>query len=98
MVSMRLRRVGAKHKPSYRIVVADKRSPRDGAFIETIGHYNPLANPAAFDINEEKALEWLSHGAQPTDTVKSLLRKSGILDKFETQSVSEPESNIREAK
>jgi small subunit ribosomal protein S16 len=98
MVSIRLRRVGAKHKPIYRILVADKRSPRDGAFIETIGHYNPLTNPATFDINEEKALEWLNRGAQPTDTVKSLLRKSGMLDKFKPQSISGPESTIREAK
>ena len=82
MVKIRLRRVGRKHKPIYRIVVADSRSPRDGAFIEIIGHYNPLTDPAIVDINEEKALKWLNYGAQPTDTVRSLLRKLGIMDKF----------------
>jgi small subunit ribosomal protein S16 len=82
MVRIRLRRVGRKHKPSYRIVVVDRRSPRDGAFIEVIGHYDPLTDPATVDINEEKALKWLKCGAQPTDTVRSLLCKSGIMDKF----------------
>ena len=85
MVRIRLRRIGAKHRPIYRVVVADRHSPRDGAFIETIGHYNPLTDPASIDINEEKALKWLSYGAQPTDTVRSLLRKLGIMDKFEQQ-------------
>jgi len=83
VVRIRLRRIGAKHRPIYRVVVADSRSPRDGSFIETIGHYNPLTDPASIDINEEKALKWLNYGAQPTDTVRSLLRKLGILDKFE---------------
>ena len=82
MVKIRLRRVGRKHKPIYRVVVANSRAPRDGKFIEIIGHYNPLTNPAAVDINEEKALKWLNSGAQPTDTVYSLLRKLGIMDKF----------------
>ena len=86
MVKIRLRRVGRKNRPIYRVVVADSRSPRDGKFIETIGHYNPLPDPATVDINEEKALKWLNYGAQPTDTVRSLLRKLGILDKFEQQS------------
>jgi len=88
MVKIRLRRVGRKHKPIYRIVVADSRSPRDGKFIEIIGHYNPLTDPAAVDINEEKALKWLSYGAQPTDTVYSLLRKLGIMDKLKQQKAS----------
>jgi small subunit ribosomal protein S16 len=66
----------------YRVVVADSRSPRDGAFIEIIGHYNPLTDPATVDINEEKALKWLKDGAQPTETVSSLLRKLGIMDRF----------------
>ena len=88
MVKIRLRRVGRKHQPIYRVVAADSRSPRDGKFIEIIGHYNPLTDPATFDINEEKALKWLTHGAQPTDTVRSLLHKSGILDKFEQQKAS----------
>ncbi len=85
MVKIRLRRVGAMHRPSYRVVVADSRSPRDGRFIEIIGHYNPLTDPATVNINEEKALKWLKLGAQPTDTVHSLLRKSGIMDKSEPQ-------------
>jgi len=85
MVKIRLRRVGRKHRPIYRVVVADSRSPRDGKFIEIIGHYNPLTDPATVDINEEKALKWLSYGAQPTDTVYSLLRKLGIIDKFEQE-------------
>ena len=88
MVKIRLRRVGRKHKPIYRIVAADSRSPRDGKFIETIGHYNPLTDPATVDINEEKALKWLTHGAQPTDTVSSLLRNLGIMDKFKQQKAS----------
>ncbi len=88
MVKIRLSRVGRKHRPAYRVVVADSRSPRDGAFIEIIGHYNPLLDPAGIDINEEKALKWLNCGAQPTDTVSSLLRKLGITDKFEQQSCS----------
>jgi small subunit ribosomal protein S16 len=85
MVKIRLRRIGKRHRASYRVVVADSRSPRDGAFIEVIGHYNPLTDPATVRIDEEKALTWLGHGAQPTDTVSSLLRKSGILDKFRQQ-------------
>ena len=85
MVKIRLRRVGAKKKPMYRVVVADSLSPRDGAFIEVIGHYNPLTEPASFDINEEKALKWLGYGAQPTETVYNLLRKLGITDKFKQQ-------------
>jgi small subunit ribosomal protein S16 len=83
MVRIRLRRVGRKHTPIYRVVVADSRSPRDGAFIETIGHYNPLTEPATVVVNEERALKWLRDGAQPTDTVLSLLRRLGIMDRFE---------------
>ena len=78
-VKMRLRRMGAKKAPFYRVVVADERSPRDGKFIDEIGYYNPLTNPAEIKINAEKAEKWLSNGAQPTETVKSLLRKSGIV-------------------
>jgi small subunit ribosomal protein S16 len=85
MVKIRLRRVGRKHKPLYRVVVADSRAPRDGAFIEVIGHYNPLTDPATVAIDEEKALKWLSCGAQPTDTVSNLLGKLGIMDKFKPQ-------------
>ena len=78
-VKMRLRRMGAKKAPFYRVVVADERSPRDGKFIDEIGYYNPLTNPAEIKINAEKAEKWLSNGAQPTETVKSLLKKSGIV-------------------
>ncbi|MBQ3126306.1 MAG: 30S ribosomal protein S16 [Clostridia bacterium] len=80
MVKMRLRRMGAKKAPFYRIVVADGRCPRDGRFIEEIGYYNPLTNPAEIKIDADKAKAWLANGAQPTETVKSLLKKSGIVD------------------
>lgn len=81
-VKMRLKRMGAKKAPFYRVVVADSRSPRDGKFIANIGTYNPLATPAEIKINEEEALNWLSKGAIPTDTVKNLLSKTGIMEKF----------------
>jgi len=79
-VKMRLRRLGAKKAPFYRVIVADSRSPRDGRFIEEIGYYNPLTNPAEIKIDAEKAKKWIANGAQPTETVKSLLKKSGIVD------------------
>ncbi|MBQ1206549.1 MAG: 30S ribosomal protein S16 [Clostridia bacterium] len=79
-VKMRLRRMGAKKAPSYRIVVADSRYPRDGRFIEEIGFYNPMTNPAEVKIDAEKAKKWIGNGAQPTDTVRDLLKKSGVLD------------------
>ena len=78
-VKMRLRRMGQKKAPFYRVVVADSRSPRDGKFIEEIGYYNPMTDPADIKIDEEKAQKWLGTGAQPTDTVKKLFQKSGIL-------------------
>ena len=81
-VKMRLKRMGAKKAPFYRVVVADSRSPRDGKFIELIGTYNPLTTPAEIKINEELALEWLNNGAIPTDTVRDLLSKQGIMKKF----------------
>ena len=79
-VKMRLRRMGAKKAPFYRVIVADSRSPGDGRFIEELGYYNPLTNPAEIKIDAEKAKKWLGNGAQPTETVKSLLKKSGIVD------------------
>ena len=79
-VKMRLTRMGAKKAPFYRVIVADSRSPRDGRFIEEIGYYNPLTEPAEIKIDAEKAKKWLSNGAQPTETVKSLLKKNGIVD------------------
>ncbi len=84
MVRIRLRRVGAKNRPSYRLVVADIRAPRDGAFISIIGHYNPLTDPETVVIDEEKALIWLRRGAQPTATAARLLSKVGIMEKFKT--------------
>ncbi|MDR1692420.1 MAG: 30S ribosomal protein S16 [Oscillospiraceae bacterium] len=79
MVKMRLRRMGAKKAPYYRIVVADSRYPRDGRFIEEIGTYNPLAEPAEIKVEAERAKDWLSNGAQPTDTVKKLLQIAGVI-------------------
>ena len=84
MVKIRLRRVGAKNRPSYRLVVADSRAPRDGAFINIIGHYNPLTDPETVVIDEEKALYWLRQGAQPTATAARLLTKFGIILKSKT--------------
>ena len=78
-VKIRLKRLGAKKAPFYRVIVADSRSPRDGRFIDEIGYYNPLTNPADIKIDAEKATKWLNTGAQPTDTVRSLLKKSDII-------------------
>jgi len=85
MVKIRLKRMGAKKAPFYRIVVADSRSPRDGAFIENIGTYNPLTTPAEIKIDEELTLKWLKNGAVPTDTVRNILSKAGIMKKFHEQ-------------
>lgn len=79
---IRLRRLGAKKNPFYRLVVADSDSPRDGRFIEEIGFYDPTKRPEVLQIDEEKALKWLASGAQPSDTAKSLLRQAGVLNKF----------------
>ncbi len=84
MVKIRLRRVGAKNRPSYRLIAADSRAPRDGAFLDILGHYNPLTDPETVVVNEEKALDWLRQGAQPTATAARLLTKAGIIDKFKT--------------
>ncbi|AXI39868.1 MAG: 30S ribosomal protein S16 [Bacillaceae bacterium] len=81
-VKIRLKRMGAKKSPFYRIVVADSRSPRDGRFIETIGTYNPVKDPAEVKIDEELALKWLQNGAKPSDTVRNLFSKQGIMEKF----------------
>ena len=80
MVKIRLRRMGAKKTPFYRIVVADSRYPRDGRFIEEIGTYNPLAAPAVVNVNADRAQEWIKKGAQPTDTVRGILKKAGVLN------------------
>lgn len=82
MVKIRLNRMGAKRQPFYRVVVADSRSPRDGRFIEIVGNYDPTKNPAIINIDEEKVISWIKNGAQPTDTVRSLLSKKGIMKKI----------------
>ena len=81
MVKIRLRRMGSKKQPTYRFVVADVRSPRDGRFIEILGHYNPRTEPKTVEINEEKVREWLAKGAQPSDTVRRLFAEKGIMDR-----------------
>ena len=84
-VKIRLKRMGAKKAPFYRVVVADSRSPRDGRFIENIGTYNPLVTPAEIKIDEEAAIKWLNNGAIPTDTVKNILVKSGVWAKYKSE-------------
>ncbi len=79
-VKIRLKRTGAKKQPTYRIVVADSRSPRDGRFIDEFGHYNPRSEPSTIVVDSEKAAKWIKNGAQPTETVKALLKKSGIIE------------------
>jgi small subunit ribosomal protein S16 len=81
-VKIRLKRMGSKKKPFYRIVVADSRSPRDGRFIETVGTYNPLLDPAQVTLKEDLVLDWLSKGAQPSDTVRNILSREGVMKKF----------------
>ena len=80
MVKIRLKRMGMKKAPSYRVVVADERMPRDGRFIEEIGYYNPMTEPATVKIDAEKAQKWIKNGAQPTDTARTLLKKSGVIE------------------
>lgn len=82
-VKIRMKRMGAKKKPFYRLVVADSRSPRDGRIIEQVGYYNPMAEDKTLKIEEEKVIKWLGNGAQPTETVKRLLKSEGVLEKFE---------------
>jgi small subunit ribosomal protein S16 len=85
MLRLRLRRVGARHQPSYRVVVADSRAARDGAFVDMIGHYNPRTDPPTIQIDEEKALKWIRQGAQPSDAVAQMLKKLGTLDRVEDE-------------
>ena len=87
-VKLRLKRMGKKGKPFYRVVAADSRSPRDGRIIEAIGTYDPNANPAAVNIDEELAVKWIKNGAQPSDTVRNLLSKAGVMTKFHDQKFS----------
>ncbi|MGB4984334.1 MAG: 30S ribosomal protein S16 [Erysipelotrichaceae bacterium] len=81
-VKIRLKRMGSKQNPFYRIVAADSRSPRDGRFIETLGYYNPTVSPADVKVNEELVMKWLNNGAQPTDTVKDILSNDGVMKRF----------------
>lgn len=90
MIKLRLRRTGAKKRPSYRIVAAESKSPRDGRFIEIIGHYDPLTEPSTVKIDEERARHWLSVGAQPTETVAGLLRRAGVI-------ATEPKADVAPA-
>ena len=87
-VKLRLKRMGAKKRPFYRVVAADSRSPRDGKVIEEIGYYNPVVEPADIKLDEEKAMKWLRDGAQPTDTVRDILKKQGIVKKFHEERMS----------
>ena len=96
MVKIRLRRIGTRNKPVYRMVVVDERSPRDGKFIEIIGHYNPMTEPETFVVDEEKALKWLKYGAQPTGTALRLLTKAGVVDKFKP--VAEKKARVSKPK
>ncbi len=90
-VKLRLKRMGAKKRPFYRLVAADSRAPRDGRFIEEIGYYNPISTPAEIKIDEDKALAWLSNGAIPTDTVRDLLSREGIMKKFHESKMTKKE-------
>lgn len=87
-VKMRLKRMGAKKRPFYRIVVADSRFPRDGRFIEEVGYYNPIENPAVVKVDKELVMKWLNNGATPTDTVRDILSKEGILKEFHEAKMS----------
>ncbi len=91
-VKIRLKRMGAKKTPFYRVVVADSRSPRNGRFIEEIGYYNPLTEPKTFKIDDEKAREWLGHGAQPTDTVNRLFKEFNVYSNSEVEVSEEKET------
>lgn len=82
-VRIRLTRTGAKKRPFYRLVVADSRSPRDGRFIEILGHYNPITEPSVVKVDEEHAVYWLLNGAKPSDTARALLKKAGVMEKYE---------------
>ncbi len=92
-VAIRLKRFGRKKRPFYRVVVADTKNPRQGESVDDLGYYDPLTEPAQIQINEEKALKWLKEGAKPTDTIRSLLSKTGILQKFHDQSQVEKKSD-----
>ena len=94
-VKNRLKRMGSKQKPFYRVVVADSRNPRDGKVIEEVGYYNPITEPAEIKISEELAMKWLHQGAQPTDTVKNLFTKVGINEKFHNEKMASKKKNTK---
>jgi small subunit ribosomal protein S16 len=96
MVRIRLRRVGAKKQPSYRIVAADKESPRDGRFLEILGFYNPLTEPTTLKVKEDKVYKWLSHGAQPSDSVKQLFQSAGVFERYERYKAGESLETLME--
>jgi len=99
MVRIRLRRVGLRHQPSYRIVVADKESPRDGRFLEIIGFYNPRTEPFTFEVKEDRVYDWMMKGAQPSESLTKLFRSVGLLDRFARFKGGEPaEALLAEAK
>lgn len=83
MVRIRLRRTGLRHQPSYRLVVADIESPRDGRFLEIVGNYNPVTDPFTFDVKEDRIYEWMKNGAKPSESVMKLFKSAGLLDRFE---------------
>jgi small subunit ribosomal protein S16 len=94
MVRIRLRRIGLKHQPSYRIVAADEESPRDGRFLEILGHYDPRTNPATLNVAEDRVYHWLSHGAQPSETVARLLTGIGLMGRFARLKAGEAEETL----
>jgi small subunit ribosomal protein S16 len=99
MVRIRLRRVGGKGQPSYRVVVADKEAPRDGRFLEILGYYNPRTSPATIELSEDRVYEWLSKGAQPSESVQKIFRSAGTADRYERLKKGEPvETLVAEAK
>ncbi|NLP29905.1 MAG: 30S ribosomal protein S16 [Clostridiales bacterium] len=95
-VKIRLKRIGAKKKPFYRVIVADSRAPRDGRFIDELGYYNPLKDPVEIKIDEERAMKWLNDGAKPTDTVKSLFDKIGISKTSDKPETNETDAEVTE--
>lgn len=99
MVRIRLRRTGLRHQPSFRVMVADKESPRDGRFIENVGYYNPTTQPFTFEVKEDRIYYWMSNGAQPSDSVMKLFKSVGLLERFERFKAGEPvEVLLEEAK
>jgi len=99
MVRIRLRRTGLRHQPSYRIVVADKESPRDGRFLEIVGFYNPRTEPFTFDVKEDRVYDWMMKGAQPSEALAQLFRSVGLLNRFARYKAGEPlETILAEAK